>query len=269
MPFYDGNRENVIPVYESSYQFQGYVAQGFKYFWHEKYTHYLFVADDLLLNPLLDQNNLFDFFEIEEKDSYCTTSQPLGKIQFWNYKDRIFNGLNAFELYTGTIYKNEILESELAFKKIYELGYCETEFIINPEQLLLYGHMSKKDIIKFIIDHPCHFIKLLNKIKLPYPIFGGYSDIFILHKNDIAEIVKTFGVFAAMRIFVELAVPTAMKLICANLKENDGKGKLMWTTEDVKQIEAAYNMELEKLIKKWPDDCNFIHPIKLSRWKYT
>ena len=43
VPFYDGKKQNVIPVYESSYQFQGYVAQGMKYFYNNNYTHYLFI----------------------------------------------------------------------------------------------------------------------------------------------------------------------------------------------------------------------------------
>lgn len=29
IPFYDGNKENVIPVYESSYQFEGYISQAY------------------------------------------------------------------------------------------------------------------------------------------------------------------------------------------------------------------------------------------------
>ena len=29
VPFYDGDRPDVIPVYENSFQFQGYIAQGF------------------------------------------------------------------------------------------------------------------------------------------------------------------------------------------------------------------------------------------------
>lgn len=47
MPFYDGDRENVIPVYENSFQFQGYVAQGRRFLEEPGITHYFFAADDL------------------------------------------------------------------------------------------------------------------------------------------------------------------------------------------------------------------------------
>lgn len=52
VPFYEGDRPNVIPVYEKSHYFQGYIAQAFSSFFSAHYDHYLFVADDLLLNPL-------------------------------------------------------------------------------------------------------------------------------------------------------------------------------------------------------------------------
>ena len=55
MPFYTGNKKNVIPVYENSMYFQGYVSQGLKAIFDEKYSHYLFVADDLILNPVINE----------------------------------------------------------------------------------------------------------------------------------------------------------------------------------------------------------------------
>ena len=57
VPFYNGEKTNVIPVYECSYYFQGYIAQGFKKFYKSKYEHYFFVADDMILNPQINQYN--------------------------------------------------------------------------------------------------------------------------------------------------------------------------------------------------------------------
>jgi len=55
MPFYDGPRLDVIPVYENSFCFQGYVAQALASFYMRDCTHYVFIGDDLLLNPNLNQ----------------------------------------------------------------------------------------------------------------------------------------------------------------------------------------------------------------------
>ncbi|MBR2165594.1 MAG: hypothetical protein IJ915_03500 [Paludibacteraceae bacterium] len=58
MPFYDGNIENVIPVYESSYRFQSYITQAFQHLKDKGFTHYFIVADDMLLNPQINETNL-------------------------------------------------------------------------------------------------------------------------------------------------------------------------------------------------------------------
>jgi hypothetical protein len=70
MPFYTGRRQNVISVYENSYHFQGYVAQGFRDYWRADFTHYFFVADDLLLHPSINEDNFIDFIGLPEGHSF-------------------------------------------------------------------------------------------------------------------------------------------------------------------------------------------------------
>ncbi|MBN8650204.1 MAG: hypothetical protein J0L67_02190 [Cytophagales bacterium] len=62
IPFYAGSETNVIPVYDHSYYFQGYIAQALKFISH-KFDHYLFIADDLFLNPAINQSNYSNFFK--------------------------------------------------------------------------------------------------------------------------------------------------------------------------------------------------------------
>src|SRR5205085_6532757 len=40
VPFYRGSRSNVVPVYENSHYFQGYIAQAFRAFFREDFSHY-------------------------------------------------------------------------------------------------------------------------------------------------------------------------------------------------------------------------------------
>lgn len=70
MPFYDGNVENVIPVYESSFRFQSYIAQAYQHLKGKGYTHYFIVADDMILNPQINETNLFELTGIGEHQSY-------------------------------------------------------------------------------------------------------------------------------------------------------------------------------------------------------
>lgn len=269
VPFYDGKNHNVIPVYESSYQFQGYVAQGMKYFYSDNYTQYLFIGDDLLLNPDINQNNLLNILGISNTDSYIPETCPLGKCLLWNYKVRHFDAFRAFHEYTGTNYKNEIMARNEAFEKIAKLNYIEDDFKLEYKQLFN-GIMNKTELLEFIIQHPKHLLKLFRGIEMPYPFFGGYSDLFVLHRDDLVKTAKVFGIFAAINLFAEIAIPTAMELNCKNLKKQNEKSgsKILWEEAEKKQLELEYSNSLTKLFNNWPANCNYIHPVKLSRWLY-
>src|ERR1700743_1228199 len=64
IPFYNGNKENVIAVYDNSFYFEGYIAQGLKSYFKEDYTHYFFVADDMVLNPVVNEHNYAEHLKL-------------------------------------------------------------------------------------------------------------------------------------------------------------------------------------------------------------
>ena len=77
------------------------------------------------------------------------------------------------------------------------------------------------------------------------------------------------GAFAATRLFVEMAIPTALVLSADYIKVNTDvklKAGAMWTQEDMK-ILIPYEQNLEKLLTYFPSNKLYLHPIKLSQWK--
>ena len=70
VPFYDGMQPNVIPVYGNSYFFEGYLAQGFRHYFKEEYEHYLFAADDMILNPAITEDTYTSYFGLEAGNSF-------------------------------------------------------------------------------------------------------------------------------------------------------------------------------------------------------
>lgn len=58
VPFYDGLAQNVISVYDSSFQFQGYIAQAYQHIKDKGFTHVFVVADDMVINPCITETNL-------------------------------------------------------------------------------------------------------------------------------------------------------------------------------------------------------------------
>ena len=102
-----------------------------------------------------------------------------------------------------------------------------------------------------------------------YPICGGYSDIFIVSSATIKQFADLCGAFAATRLFVEVAIPTALVLAT----EKDGlviektKIKTLWGQEEVEPFETRYQSSLSHLLDNFPEDTLAIHPIKLSQWR--
>ena len=70
MPFYDGEKKNVISVYASSYHFQSYIAQAYQHIKDFGFTHYFIIADDMILNPSISENSIFEKTGIQPQQSF-------------------------------------------------------------------------------------------------------------------------------------------------------------------------------------------------------
>lgn len=260
VPFYDGVKKNVIPVYENSYYFQGYVAQGFKSYFNDEYTHYFFIADDMILNPAINQNNYLDSFLLTEDMSFVPWLKALPAKGFWSHN------LDAL------LYKTNVPGLEI---KKYLPSYREALNIINSKEIYtgsfsfknVYGKYSFKAVAKFLI------YSILNKVSLrkglKYPMVYSYSDIFIISSKTIDKFVKYCGIFAASNLFVELAIPTALILSSSLIRTEDElsfSGKALWNEQDYK-ILNPFNEDLISLLNNFPVNHIYLHPIKLSKWK--
>ena len=75
--------------------------------------------------------------------------------------------------------------------------------------------------------------------------------------------------FAAAKLFIEVALPTAMVLSTDDLvigHEIDLKGRALWVEEDF-EILKPYEKDFSKLMSNFPPTYLYLHPIKLSQWK--
>ena len=261
VPFYTGDASDVIPVYESSRQFQGYIAQAYKDFVGD-YDHYMFVADDMLINPKINSENYKDWFGLEEGISYITDLYPLSE---WDLSfERIEDGLRGFEN-LGVNYAGEIPSAEEAFRVAEEKGF--TNFSMSSK---VFGNnkmsywLAEKRLLKRWLRG-----KIKGKRDLPYPLMQAYSDFFVISKEAIKEFSRMCGVFAAMNIFVETALPTALMLAERKItKASDFSynNKIMWTEKEVSDLGEANSWSARKVLEKMDANCICVHPIKLSKW---
>lgn len=252
VPFYDGNVENVIPIYEHSHYFSGYIAQAWSHLKDDGFTHFFIVADDMMLNPVVSEWSLFDSLGISERDCF------MHEFLILQERERYWPGiLTAFGWNPNVkgIEVMKMLPSIEEWRKRFDM-YGLPYFKIPLKRLL--ANPRKKDWLRM----------LRQKRDLKYPLVAGYSDIFIVTADVMEKFAQYCGIFAATRLFVEIAIPTAMVLASDHIKTNKDvklKGGAMWDDGDF-LILKPYNNKLANLMNEFPEDKFYLHPIKLSKW---
>lgn len=259
VPFYDGNEKNVIPVYESSFQFSGYVSQAHTHLKGKGFTHYFVVADDMVINPQINEKNLWKKTGI--KTDYCYIN---GFISFQTRKvtwHRTLEALQYNPYVSGVEIKNIIPKHEEAVE-LFKYQNLPVDCV--PFE---YVYMNIRENRSLSLYKKLRLLK--RRGQLAYPLVGGYSDIFLITADVMDKFVLYCGAFAATRLFVEIAIPTAMALACKKIqfdKDIKLKQRALWTADDHKILEK-YNFSLAALNEDYPENTLFIHPVKLSKWK--
>lgn len=286
MPFYTGNKENVITVYDHSYYFQGYAAQAYQSLKTKgDFDHFMFIADDMILHPDLNENNYKPFLALNENSSFITYINSVAKQGDMGYPIFFLHQALYFKLPqvgSGIEILNDLPSYTEAVARFKEKGfdepYIKTEhvyFLPKREEyskgpLGAYWYNKRKKEIKHILSNP--------KIKPEYPITCSYSDFFVISKKSMPQFAQYCGIFATCRLFVDYAIPTSMILSCDNIKtcadipkrasimtENGSDHAPLYDSQP--DFETKFEFSLTKLLENFPDDILFVHPIKLSKWK--
>ena len=254
MPFYDGNEPDVIPVFDSSYCFSGYIAQAYSHLRNNGFTHFFVVADDMILNPSINENSIWERLGIGYQDAYIDEMVcfQYGGKRWWR---RIIDALDYTPEQLGVELKGILPNKEEAQRRFdfHKLPYTpipRKELLRNPR---------KKDFLKM----------LTRSNELKYPLVRAYSDILLIPSDVMPKFANYCVAFSATRLFVEMAIPTALVLssdnikLAEDIKLNPGA---MWFDDDFKILEP-YGRNLTKLLTDFPSDKLYLHPIKLSQWK--
>ena len=269
MPFYDGEQIDglsIIPVYDSSFQFNGYIAQAFSHINKNcSYTHYVIIGDDLIINPEFNQKNIAEKLGLDSSTSYIKNLTQLGNAYGISFRPLFQQILVPFIFYTGTEWNNLICTPQKAFSCI---GNYNRKLSAKWWLRLFRDIKKPRHVLERILfSLPC--LLLICWKGLPYPLYKDYCDFLVLSGEDMEKLVHYFGVFAAMRVFVEVAIPTAMKLVCTSLKtEADVSfhGVEYWTEKDKTAFYDKFNGSLNKMITEWDRYVLYYHPVKLSKW---
>lgn len=273
MPFYDGADSDVIPVYESSYQFQGYLIQAYEKLKDIPCSHYLFIGDDLIINPNFDELNFIPSSKMYDKKFLSAEFTPLNspnKFKRWSIVDSSKPFYNRYTSWQESLYSYD--EAMAKFNDFFGAKYkeiYEADFFGNPNEPG--GNIVGK------WDNPEEFLKMVShfigtnksSFNIPYPMAhqGGVADIFCVSKESLFALSRLCGIFSAMKLFVEIALPTAVVLL---FKRNEVEfikyGLWLWKDKRT-AFENYYDKDFSRLYSEWNEKLFCIHPVKLSRWK--
>lgn len=258
VPFYDGKVEgaNVIPVYESSYYFQGYISQAYSHISGMGYTHFLIIADDLILNPEINEHSLWEKVGISDKDCFVP-AEPIVLQEHKDFWSPLWEGLKYKVNISGVEVKNILPSREEALVRFKHHNIPTTPVPYS----ILFRHWK-------------YFLLAIKKIpwnrRLNYPLVGCYSDTFLVTADVMDNFCKYCGAFAATNLFVELAIPTSLVLSTNNLKfDKDIKLHYGAFWPNTIGFLDKYENSLDKLINDYPEDMFFVHPVKLSKWTFS
>jgi hypothetical protein len=266
VPFYDGDRANVIPVYESSCAYEGFIAQAYGRLAGHDCTHYVIVADDMLINPRLNESNIIDELGLVPNDSYIKSLMPLYEKAFGWWHRRLLE-LSKFADTSYLKCMGELPSYQEAAARLARHGVVNSELdlmgVLTGRQALL-GKSRVRSAVKLLLS------KAYLYKKLPYPLAMAYSDFLVVPASAAKVFSHYCGVFAAMNVFVEIAIPTALALACQHIvfeKETRYHGVEYWDATELERFLESGHHELSALEAKMGSDWLYVHPVKLSRLK--
>jgi hypothetical protein len=213
MPFGSGGGPNVIPVAEASWYFNGHISQAAHGYIDPAVTHYVFVADDLILNPALDETNLIERIGLAEGEGYIKSIAAADALRYrWPWAADAAASVRKFG--RGFNYRQELPPASEAKAGFEQLGLSFPFPWPRSLRELYYGCLGLA--LKSPWIYALSFLVVGRRSE--YPLLAGYSDFCIVPAAAIRSFVHYCGVFAAMNIFAEIAVPTALVLACSGVK---------------------------------------------------
>lgn len=281
IPFYSGEREDVISVYENSYYFQGYIATALSQLKKKNYDYYFIIADDLYLNPDINEENFVDYFKVDEDTAFIPGPFLLNDVKetrpnrpfapVWNATKFALN----FNIKQRGIDVKKNLPTYDEAKSLLKQHGLDFTPEISRKMFFSKPIFKRSDSLKSMRDNLLriklfydNFSYILFQKKIPYPLIGSYSDILIVSNKHLDKLISCSGAFAALNLFVEIALPSAVAYSYPKIiSESDlgNFGETYWYYNH-NECEDKYKLSLNYLNNNFPKNCLYIHPIKLSKW---
>lgn len=270
VPFYDGNEPQVIPVRRNvSYNFSGFFHEAFAYYYDPQIDYYLFLADDAILNPKYNEENILKKLVPNGEIAYISGIYPVNRSYGIEWAHAAYSNISVS--YMGKNFYKFIPTYNYMLEKM-------KKFFPNYSDRIASDFMDYKTPVEQWISRRRASVFSATKRddgRCIYPLAMGWSDIVMVHKSIIKQFVRLCGLFAAIHMFCEIAVPTSLVCCCVPnqvstlsklMIQQNMSQQVLWGSNRI-EIVRKYCSDFEKLINDFPEKGILIHPIKLSQWK--
>jgi hypothetical protein len=232
--------------------------------------HYLFVADDMIINPKINENNYCRFFNLDEETCFIPELRNIPRVATWSHhRDALhFNPFNKQATHLRGVEIIPFLPSkDNAAERMKKWGVQNTAISFKS----VYGNFFERFLYKTkMLVEDIFLYRHLYPQKTHYPLTSSYADIFIVSANTIKQFSHFCGIFSASRLFVEIALPTALAFSANKISTEKDLSldcqKYATPNADIQENIDRCNFDLGKLFDRFPENQMYIHPIKLSKW---
>jgi hypothetical protein len=298
LPMVRSAEPDVVTSYRSAFAFHGYVTDALPRLRAQNADYHVFVHDDVILNPRFDARNLVDRLRLADKDgflvSYAALVDPFGQANWrwpWTLRalSRFMTGHERRLLGSGceNAYA-QLPPHDEAVQRFAAHGLPGTTRITIDDVAMAKiaarfpplppgpGRKSTVTSIHEVLLAPLR--EPNTSLQLPFPLAAAWSDVFVVRADRLEAFAHYLGVFAALDVFAEVAIPTAMLFACDAIQTLAGAGlRAMLTlgqpfeisgvpvTDPEWDARARGVTRLDQLAGLFDDSLLAIHPIKLSR----
>ncbi len=259
MPLVRVDDPSVVTVYRGGFNFHGHVADAIDAIAARDSDLYLFCQDDLLLNPALTPSGFHDSVDFDRHDGFIPQPESFsgpGR-EDWPWNDRVLSRIAAP---TSSLYGGGVEDFARHLPPLAEA----------TERFARYGITARRYPKPYSpgVGMAAFFRRLARSPRaaaLPYPLAVAFSDFFALRRDALRPVAHYLGLFAAMDLFVEVSVATAMILACRNLAtlaDTPWRVSIDWT--DRKELLRQGATDLQTVYRNFDETLLYMHPVKLS-----
>ena len=191
---------------------------------------FLFQQDDVVLNPkFTGHDSEVHRLKIDEGGAFLPGAQPLGGQYNWHYallahiwknliRKHIFFRVGSRELACAVAASKRSISRSWRTKYGFNFSRHRSRRTNRTEIRFRLDPGANDALNKAILDG---LFKTApdDKITLPFPFLFAMSDFFAVDRVTLDRARHTLGVFSAMLLFPEFAIPTALYLVAPQCNE--------------------------------------------------